>query len=47
VSLSRQQNEAHEIAQRIDHSDDLGRYAATGTPDRLSLSPPFAPLPCW
>jgi hypothetical protein len=25
VSLSRQQNEACEIAQCIDHSDDLGR----------------------
>jgi hypothetical protein len=25
VSLSRQQDEAREIAQRIDHSDDLGR----------------------
>jgi hypothetical protein len=46
VSLSWQQDEAREIAQRIDQGDDLGRQAATGTPDGLSLSSPFAPVPC-
>src|SRR3954471_15586826 len=47
VSLPRQQDEAHEIAQRIHQSDDLGRQAAARTADGLSLSPPFAPVPCW
>ena len=40
VALSRQENEAHEIAQRIDQSDDLGRQPAAGTPNGLILCPP-------
>jgi hypothetical protein len=32
VPLPRQQDEAHEIAERIDQSDDLGCQAAAGTP---------------
>jgi len=33
VALARQKNEAHEIAERIDQSDDLGRQAAARSPD--------------
>jgi hypothetical protein len=46
VALARQENKARQIAQRVDQSDDLGRQAAARTPDRLILSPPFAPVPC-
>lgn len=46
VALTRQENKARQIAQRVDQSDDLGRQAAARTPDRLILSPPFAPVPC-
>src|SRR6185312_15957488 len=47
VALTGQQDEAGEIAQRIDQRDDLGRQAAARSPDRLILSPPLAPVPCW
>jgi len=46
VPLPRQQDEAYEIAQRIDQSDDLGRQTTARTPDSLLLGPPFAPVPC-
>ncbi len=46
MALARQQDKAHEIAERIDQSDDLGRQTAAGTPNGLSLRPPFAPVPC-
>jgi hypothetical protein len=46
VPLSRQQDEAHKIAERIDQSDDFGRQAATRAADGLSLRPPLAPVPC-
>ena len=41
MSLSRQPDEPHEIAQRIDPGDDLSRQAAAGAPDGLILSPPL------
>src|SRR3954464_9811067 len=44
--LPRQHDEAYEIAQRINQSDDLGRQATARTPDGLILGPPFAPVPC-
>jgi hypothetical protein len=47
MALPRQEQKAGKIAQRVDQSDDLGRQAAARTPDRLILSPPFAPVPCW
>ncbi len=47
VALAQQEHEARQIAQRVDQGDDFGRQAATRTPDRLILSPPFAPVPCW
>jgi hypothetical protein len=46
VALSGQQNEAGEIAQRVDQRDDFAGQAAAGAADRLILSPPFAPAPC-
>ena len=45
VALTWQQDEADQVAQRIDQGEDLGRYAALGAPDRLILGPPFAPCP--
>src|SRR5512134_3983236 len=44
--LARQQNEAHEIAERIDESHDLGRQTAARLANGLIFSPPFAPVPC-
>ena len=46
VPLPWQQDEAYEIAQRINQSDDLGRQATARTPDGLIPGPPFAPVPC-
>jgi hypothetical protein len=39
----RQQNEAHEITERVGKRQDLGHHATLGTADGLVLSPPFAP----
>ena len=47
VTLPGQQDEAGEIAEGVDQSDDLGRQAAARSTDRLILSPPLAPVPCW
>src|SRR5271166_821620 len=46
VTLSRQQDKARHIAQRIDESDDLGGQPAARPADGPILSPPFAPAPC-
>ena len=46
VALARQEDEARQIAQRVDKSDDFGRQAAARASDRLILGPPFAPWPC-
>ena len=46
VPLARQQNEAHEIAERIDQRDDFRRQIAARLADGLIFSPPFAPVPC-
>ena len=45
VAMARQQDEAHEIAERIGHREDFGRPAAFRLADGLILSPPFAPWP--
>jgi hypothetical protein len=45
VSLARQKDEAHEVAQGICQRQDFGRQAAAGLADSLALSPPFAPCP--
>jgi hypothetical protein len=45
VPLSRQKNEAHEIAQRIGERQDFRGQAAFRAADRLILGPPFAPCP--
>ncbi len=44
VSLARQKNEAHEVAQGICQRQDFGRQAAAGLPDSLAFSPPFCAL---
>ena len=44
-AMAGQQNEAHEIAERVGQRQDLGRHAALGAADGLALSPPFAPCP--
>src|SRR5208282_5890801 len=44
-TMAGQENEAHEIAERIGEGEDLGRHAALGAADGLALSPPFAPWP--
>src|SRR5690606_14706278 len=40
-----QENEAHEIAERIGEGENFGRHAALGAAYGLALSPPFAPCP--
>ena len=47
MALSRQQNETNKISKRINQCDDLGRQPAARTSDRLTMSPPLAPVPCW
>lgn len=47
MRLAGKQQEADQIAERIDQRDDLGRQAAARAPDGLSLSPPFAPVAFW
>ena len=42
-AVSRQQDEAHEVAQSLRQCKDLGRPAALRLADRLTLSPPFEP----
>ena len=44
-AMAGQENEAHEIAERIGQGQNLGRHAAFGTADGLARSPPFAPCP--
>src|SRR5580704_8078228 len=41
VSLTRQQDEARQIAERIDKRDDFGRQTTARSPDCLILSPPL------
>ena len=43
--VSRHENEADQIAQRIGQGEDLGRHAAFGMANGLAESPPFAPCP--
>lgn len=45
VSLIRQENKPHKVAQRIGERQDFGCQAATRLADSLALSPPFAPCP--
>src|ERR1700744_4344701 len=47
MPLPRQENEARQIAERIDEREYLSRQPSTRSADRLILSPPFAPVPCW
>jgi hypothetical protein len=47
MPLTGQENEAGQIAQRVDQGHDLGRQAAARSADGLILRPPFAPVPCW
>src|ERR1700731_5011383 len=44
-ALPRQQDESHQIAERVGEGQDLGRHAALGAADGLARSPPFAPCP--
>ena len=47
VTLAGHQNEAGQIAECIDQRQDFGRQSSARPADRLILSPPFAPAPCW
>lgn len=44
--LTRCENEAQGIAQRIDNRVDLGGQPAARAADRTSFSPPFLPAAC-
>jgi hypothetical protein len=46
VPLTRQQDKACQIAQSINQKDDLRCQPAARTAYGLTLSPPFAPVPC-
>jgi len=43
--MARQQDEAHEIAERVGERANLGRQTTFGAAYGLALSPPFAPWP--
>src|SRR6266446_3760561 len=47
VTLTRQQHETNQIAERIDECCNLRRQTAARFADGLIASPPFAPVPCW
>ena len=47
VALARQENETNQVSQCIDQRDDLCGQSAARTSDRLTMSPPLAPVPCW
>ena len=44
IAVAGQENEAHEIAQRVGQRQDLGGHAALGAAYGLALTP-FAPCP--
>ena len=44
-AVTRQQLEAHQVAERVGQGDDLRAPAAARAAYRLALSPPFAPCP--
>lgn len=43
IMLAGDQNEAHQIAERVGHGDYLGHPTGNGTADGLALGPSFAP----
>ena len=45
IAMAGQENEAHEIAQRVGQRQDLGGHATLGAAYGLALSSPFAPCP--
>src|ERR671916_809570 len=47
VPLAGQQEEAHQVAERVGEGDDLGGQAAARAPDGLASGPPLAPLALW
>ena len=47
VALAGKQQEARQVAERIDGRDDFRRQPASRSADGLILSPPLAPVPCW
>lgn len=46
VPLTRQEDKACQIAKSINQKDDLRRQPTARTAYGLTLSPPFAPVPC-
>jgi hypothetical protein len=47
VALARQQNETNQVSQCIYQRDDLRGQSTAGPSDRLTMSPPLAPVRCW
>ena len=47
VPLAGHEDEADQIAERVDQRQDFGRQTAARSADGLILSPPLAPVPCW
>src|SRR5215203_3032942 len=47
LALAGQQDEAHQIAERVGEGEDLGGQATARAADRLVPGPPFAPLAFW
>src|SRR5690349_8105215 len=43
--VARQEDEAHQVPERVGQGQDLGGHAALGAADGLPLSPPSAPWP--
>ena len=47
VALAGKQQEARQVAERIDERDDFRRQPASRSADGLISSPLLAPVPCW
>jgi hypothetical protein len=47
VAMTRQKDEAGEVAERVHKCNDFRGQAAPRPADGLIASPPFAPVPCW
>jgi len=47
VTLARQQDKTRQVSQRIHQRHDLRGQATARPSDRLTMSPPLAPVPCW
>jgi hypothetical protein len=46
MALTRQKQKVRQVAERVHQGHDFGRQTAARASDRLTISPPVAPVPC-